>query len=128
MSGQKINRICGRLVLGLSLFAMILVVGAAVMASLGGFDPAPGGDEGTAAHLFQIAIGLLVVVGPIYLATADWRQPWKVVRRLVIPALALVVAFATLYYLEHVRHGRAAGPAQALVLEVQAEEPPGLPT
>ena len=103
MSEQRVNRISGHVVLGLSLFAMSLVVGATVLASLGRFRPSPDGDEGTAAHLFQLAIGLLLPTGLTFLATANWRQPWDVARRLAVPAVALVVAFSTLYYMEHVR-------------------------
>ena len=101
MSEQRVNRISGRIVLGLSLFAMILVVGATILAMLGRFNPSADGDEGTAAHLFQLAIVLLVPAGLTFLATADWRQPWNVAKRLVVPAVALVVAFVTLYYMEH---------------------------
>ena len=101
MSGQRVNRISGHVVLGLALFAMILVVGATVMAMLGWFNPAPDGDEGTAAHLFQLAIVLLIPTGLTFVATANWRQPWNVAKRLVVPAAALVVAFSTLYYMEH---------------------------
>jgi hypothetical protein len=36
-------------------------------------------------------------------ATADWRQPWRSVRSLVIAVAATVLAFAGLYYLEHAR-------------------------
>ena len=103
MSEQGVNRISGRIVLGLSLFAMTLVVGATVMAMLGWFRPSPDGDEGTAAHLFQLAIVLLMPTGLTFLATADWRQPWNVAKRLVVPAAALVVVFSTLYYMEHLR-------------------------
>ncbi len=101
MSKQKINRVSGAIVLGLALFAMFLVVGATILTMFGRFNPAPGGDEGTAAHLFQLAIVLLLPAGLTFLATADWRQPLRVVRRLVLPAAALIVAFSTLYYMEH---------------------------
>jgi len=103
MSNETINRVSGHVVLGLSIFTMLLVVGATVLAMLGKFNPSPDGDEGTAAHLFQLAIVLLVPTGLAYLVTADWRQPLKVAKRLVVPALALVVAFSTLYYMEHMR-------------------------
>jgi hypothetical protein len=63
----------------------------------------PDGDEGAAAHLFQLAVVLLLPTGLTFLATADWRQPWKVAKRLAVPAVALVVAFATLFYMENVR-------------------------
>ena len=52
-SEQRLNRISGGVVLGLSLFAMVLVLGATVLCPLGRFDPSPDGDEGTPAHLFQ---------------------------------------------------------------------------
>jgi hypothetical protein len=103
MSSQAINRISGHVILGLSLFAMFLVVGATVLVMLGKFDPSPGGDEGTAAHLFQFAIVLLVPAGLVFLVTADWRRPRAVAKRLVVPTVALIVAFSTLYYMEHLQ-------------------------
>lgn len=103
MSEQRVNRISGHAVLGLSLFAMFLVVGATVLTMLGRFSPTPDDDEGSAAHLFQLAIVLLLPTGLTFLATANWRQPRDVAKRLAVPAVALVVAFSTLYYLEHVR-------------------------
>ena len=101
MSNETINRVSGRVVLGLSLFALILVGGATVLAMLGRFNPSSEGDEGAAAHLFQLAIVLLVPAGMAFLITADWRDPLKVAKRLMVPAIALVVAFAMLYYMEH---------------------------
>ena len=35
--------------------------------------------------------------------TADRSQPWRIARTLVLPAVALVLAFGALYYLEHYR-------------------------
>jgi sulfite exporter TauE/SafE len=101
MSEQRANRISGYIVLGLSLCAMGLVVGATVLTMQGRFDPSPDGDEGTAAHLFQLAIVLIIPAGLAFLATADWRRPWIVAKRLMVPAVALIVAFSTLYYMEH---------------------------
>ncbi len=103
MCERRVNRASGRLLLGLALFAMSLVVGGAVLARLGRFNPSPGGDEGTPAHLFQLAIVLLLPTGLTFLATADWRRPLEVAKRLVIPAAALAVAFSALYYMEHLR-------------------------
>jgi len=103
MSEQRVNRISGHVVLGLSLFAMCLVGGATVLAMLGRFSPSPDGDEGTAARLFQLATVLLLPTGLTFLASANWRQPWDVAKRLAVPAVALVMAFSTLYYMEHVR-------------------------
>jgi hypothetical protein len=101
MSKQTINRVSSHIILGLSLFAMLLVSGATILTMLGRFNPSPDGDEGTAAHLFQLVIGLLLPAGLAFLFTADWRQPLKVAKQLVLPAVALVVAFSTLYYMEH---------------------------
>src|SRR5262245_24607377 len=85
----------------LSLFAACLVVGATVMMKLGRLKPSS--DAGTAAHLFQLSIALLVPAGLVYLLSADWRRPIRVAMGLVVPAIAVVVAFATLYYMEHPR-------------------------
>lgn len=101
MTRERLNRISGLTMLGLSLFAMFLVGGATALALLGKFAPSPDGDEGTAAHLFQLSIVLLVPTGLVFVATADWRHPGKVLRQLVLPALGLVVAFTTLYFMEH---------------------------
>jgi hypothetical protein len=103
MGNQIINRVCGNAVAGLSLFAMLLAVGATVLAMLGRIHPSTDGDEGTVAHLFQLAIVLLLPTTMAFLVTADWRRPRQVVRRLALPAAALMVAFSTLYYMEHLR-------------------------
>jgi hypothetical protein len=63
MTDQRINRISGHIVLGLSLFAALLVVGATILTFMGRFNPSPDGDEGTAAHLFQLAIVLMAPAG-----------------------------------------------------------------
>lgn len=103
MNNQTINRTSGHIMLGLSLFAMFLVVGATGLTMLGRFQPSPDGDEGTAAHLFQFAIVLLVPASLTFLLSADWRRPLKVALRLVAPTVALIVAFSTLYYMEHLQ-------------------------
>lgn len=37
----------------------------------------------------------------LFVATADWKRPRQSARPLTIPAVALVLAFGGLYYLEH---------------------------
>ena len=96
-----INRFSSWAIHVLSLFAACLVVGATVLMKLGRFQP--GADEGTPAHLFQLAVALLVPAGLVYLFSADWRRPMRVAMGLVVPAIALIVAFSTLYYMEHPR-------------------------
>jgi hypothetical protein len=103
MTNQKINRISSNVILGLSTFAMLLVVGATILVFLGKFNPAPGGDEGTAARLFQLAIVLLMPAGLTFLVTADWHRPKEIAKRLVVPVFALMIAFSTLYYMEYLR-------------------------
>lgn len=95
MQGQRINRVSGQIIVGLSL--------AALLAVLSGYTQPPQPDEGTAAHIFQLSIVALVPMILLFLATADRSQPWRGARPLALPAAALVVAFAALFYLEHFR-------------------------
>jgi hypothetical protein len=85
----------------LSDIALIVLALVALACVASGYFQPPQTDEGTAAHLFQIAIVLLVPAGVAFLATADWSQPVKVSRSLVIPAAITTIAFAALYWLEH---------------------------
>ena len=88
-----LHRLSARILLILSLIAL-LTVGS------GYFQP-PQQDEGTAAHIFQATIVLSALAGILFLTTADWRQPGPSIRAIALPASALLLAFATLYYLEH---------------------------
>ena len=93
MEAQQINRISGRVLMALSLVAFGTV--------LTGYAQAPQADEGTGAHIFQLAIVAVAPMLLLFFATADWRQPRQSAKPLAIPAVALVLAFAALYYLEH---------------------------
>ena len=93
MNAERINRISGRAVLALSVIALLTVIS--------GYFQAPQPDEGTAAHIFQLAIVAVVAAIFLFAATSDWKRPWQSARPLVLPAGALVLAFAALYYLEH---------------------------
>jgi hypothetical protein len=95
MHSQQINRISGRVVIVLSVIALITV--------LSGYTRPAEPDEGTAAHIFQLSIAALLPIILLFLATADWRQPLRSTRPLALPAAALVFAFGALYYLEHYR-------------------------
>ena len=92
---MQVNRLSGSAIIVLSLTALLAVVS-------GYFQP-PQPDEGAAAHIFQLSIVALVPLVLIFFATADWQQPLRTVRRLALPAVALVLAFGALYYLEHFR-------------------------
>ncbi len=101
MPAEQINRLSGRVITVLSIIALLTVIT--------GYLHAPQPDEGTAAHIFQLSVLALVPMGVVFLATTDWKQPLRSARVLSVPAAALVLAFAALYYLEHVfyiRHFR----------------------
>jgi hypothetical protein len=96
MRAQQINRISSKLLIVLSLIALLAV--------LSGYTHPPQPDEGTAAHIFQLSVVALVPMIVLFFATTDWRQPLRsAARPLAIPAAALVLAFGALYYLEHYR-------------------------
>jgi hypothetical protein len=97
MNGEKLNRLCGRAALVLSLIALLTVLSGYTQPR----HPAPT-DEGTAAHIFQIAIVLAVSTLLLVLFTADWKQPSQNTLRVTVPAVLLIAAFTALYFLEHV--------------------------
>ena len=76
----------------------------ALIAVLSGYTQPSQPDEGTAAHIFQLSVVAVVPTILLFLATADWRQPLRsAARPLAIPVVAMVLAFAAPYYLEHYR-------------------------
>ena len=95
MSAQQVNRVSAIVMMVLSLIALSTIV-------IGYIAPPaiPETDEGAGAHIFQLSIGLLVPLLAVFLVTADWKQPFESLRRLAIPAVAVTIAFAGLYYLE----------------------------
>jgi len=105
MPEQRTHRICGVAMTALSLTALLTVLSGLRVS----FDPfsihpqPPRPDEGTQAHLFQLAIVALAPTILLYLATADWKRPLRGARPLAISAAAVILAFGALYYLEHPR-------------------------
>ena len=95
-SEQRLNRISGGVVLGLSLFAMVLVLGATVLALLGRLDPARRRrgypcPSLSACHRSARADGADIPRdGQLAPSQADRN-------RLALPAAALLVAFSALY-------------------------------
>jgi hypothetical protein len=91
--GQRINRVSGRALVVSSLIALLAVVS-------GYLFPGPNGDEGAAAHVFQLAVVMLAPVGALFLssASAGWL---RTARALAVPAVAVALAFGMLFYLEH---------------------------
>jgi hypothetical protein len=95
MRAQQINSISSRILMVLSLIALLTV--------LSGYLQPPEPDEGAAAHLFQLSVVAIIPMTLLFLATADWKQPLRSARPLAIPVAALVLASGALYYLEHYR-------------------------
>jgi len=98
MTARQINRPSGKVIIVLSLLALLTV--------LSGYThppQPPEADEGAAAHMFQLSIAAVAFSILVFLTTADWKQPLRSVRPLAFPAVALGLAFGALYYLEHFR-------------------------
>jgi len=95
MASEQINRVSARVVWALALTMLVTIL-------IGSTQP-PQPDEGTLAHIFQLACVLLVPAGLLYFATADWARPAKSIRPMLMPLAAVIAAFGLLYYLEHVR-------------------------
>ena len=91
---QQVNRLSSIAIMVLSLTALLVV--------LWGYTQPPVPDEGTGAHVFQLAVVALVPATLVFLATANWSQPRQSARPLAVAASATVLAFAALYLLEHV--------------------------
>ncbi len=97
MHSEKLNIVSARVILALSLVALLTVMSGYSQPR----HPAPV-DEGAAAHIFQIAVVLVAPSLLLFLFTLDWKRPSRSVLRLMVPGLTLVAAFTALYFLEHV--------------------------
>jgi cytochrome bd-type quinol oxidase subunit 2 len=98
MGAQQINRASSAALILFSLTALLTVATGLIWP-----PPMPEPDEGTQAHIFQLSIAALLPIVIVVLCSADWRRPWRSVRPLIISAVFTMLAFAGLYYLEHVR-------------------------
>jgi len=102
MAAHQINRLSAKIIIVLSVLALLTV--------LSGYThppQPPEPDEGTAAHIFQLSIVAVALSIVLFLVTADWKHPFRSVRPLAFPAVALALAFSALYYLEHFRYATA---------------------
>jgi energy-coupling factor transporter transmembrane protein EcfT len=98
MTTHQINRLSSKVIIVLSVLALLTVLSAFTHP-----PQPPEADEGTAAHIFQLSIVAVALSIVLFLATVDWKQGLRAVRPLAFPAVALVLAFGVLYYLEHLR-------------------------
>jgi hypothetical protein len=95
---QQVNRVSSFVVILLSLLALFTVVTGLIQP-----PQRPEPDEGVQAHIFQLSIAALMPMTVVFLVTADWRQPLRSLRPLAVVLAATFLAFAGLYYLEHLR-------------------------
>jgi uncharacterized BrkB/YihY/UPF0761 family membrane protein len=94
VSPQQVNRVSSVGLIVLSLIALFVV--------LWGYTQPPLPDEGVGAHVFQLSIVALLPMTLLFVTSADWSQPWRTARPAAVAAAATILAFAALYYLEHV--------------------------
>ena len=112
MRAEQIHRASSVGIAVLCLIASVMVFQAVVRALINGALPPPPSDEGAAARIFQLSVVGLVPVGICWLATTDWAHPWKTVRWLVVPLIALALAFGLLFYIEQVYYPAHYPPAR----------------
>jgi len=60
--------------------------------------PQPNGDEGAAAHIFQLLIGGQASILAVYLITADWSRWPRVAGQFALQVGAILIAFAPVAY------------------------------
>jgi hypothetical protein len=95
MDRRKINGICAIIPIFMSALAISLLLSVLLFHSN---TPQPDGDEGSAAHLFQLLTGGQVPFIAVYLITADWRRWVSVAGRLSLQLGAILAAFAPVAY------------------------------
>jgi hypothetical protein len=93
MPRQKINRISAIAPFVISLSAFILVLVAVATGWGKGAE-----DEGSAAHIFQLLIGLQMPFILAFLVTADWKRLMRVAGVVSLQAAAVALALALLLF------------------------------
>ena len=99
MRSTRVNQASSLAIIVFSVTALAVVLWAVHTAALT--------DEGTGAPPFSTVGRSLYPVTLVYLITADWSQPWRSARPIAIAVATTTLAFAALFYLEHV-YSRAA--------------------
>jgi uncharacterized membrane protein len=89
MRREIVNRFCAVAPLILSLLALVL----ALVSVATGWGQTPG-DEGAAAHIFQLLVAGQLPLVVTYIMTADWRRWRGAAARIALQAGALALAFA----------------------------------
>src|SRR5438270_718257 len=78
MLAERVNRFCG--------IVLSILAGVALLSVLSGYMQPRQPDEGTAAHIFQLAVVALLPILVLFFATVDWKKPLRSTRLLAIPA------------------------------------------
>jgi hypothetical protein len=99
MADSSINRAAERTAIGLAGFALFLVIIGVTLWAIRPPQPPPQ-DEGALARLFQLSVALLVPTLIAFVATADWRHPWRNARTLAFTFVTLAIAFGLLRFAE----------------------------
>jgi len=73
MDKARLNAVAGWAPVALSVIALTIIIVALVTGWEHGLK-----DEGSVAHLFQLALGLQVPLVALFLATANWRSRGRI--------------------------------------------------
>ena len=95
MAERGFNRTFSVAPIVMSLLALALVIFAAIT---GWQTKQP--DEGATARLFQLLMFTQPVLVLLFLITADWKRPLRVIGLLVLQMLAAALALGALWYFE----------------------------
>ena len=85
-----INRTGARAPMVMSCAAMLVLL----LALTTGWGRGPGHDEGAAAHLWQLLIGMQLPLIAAFVVTADWGRPLGMLKVLALEAMLLAIAMA----------------------------------
>lgn len=102
MNAERANRASALALLVLGAAALLPILIAVARIAITGQVPPPERDEGTGAHVFQLAVVLCVPALAVFAGTADWTRPARVLGRAAPPLACLVLAFGLLFIFEHV--------------------------
>jgi hypothetical protein len=81
--------------------AILFLSAMALLTILIGIGQPPQPDEGTLAHLFQLAVGAILPAALVFFFFADPQRPWREMKIVALASVMLVVAFTLLYWMEH---------------------------
>jgi len=81
--------------------AILFFSAVALLTILIGIGQPPEPDEGTLAHIFQLAVAAILPCGLVFFFFADPRRPWRDGKIVALAAVMLTVAFTLLYWMEH---------------------------